>query len=56
MDALYIGIKAILDGLIPSAELSTFQGLNDVLAYGLTIVMIWGIILKPVLKLMKVVK
>jgi len=56
MDALFNGIKDLLDALIPSALLSTFQGLNDLLAYVLTISLIYGIILKPILKLTGIIK
>ena len=56
MDALFLGIKALLDALVPSALLSTFQGLNDVLAYAITVGLIWAIILKPILKIVGIVK
>jgi hypothetical protein len=37
MDSLYQGILDLLDGLIPSAVTADFSGLNEVLAYMLTI-------------------
>ena len=56
MDALFQGISNILDGLIPSALLSEFQGLNDILAYAITIGLVYAIILKPILKITGIIK
>jgi len=56
MDALFTGISNLLDGLIPSALLSNFQGLNDLLSYILTVGLIYVFLLKPLLKLIGIVK
>jgi len=56
MDTLYNAISDLLDGLIPSALLSDFQGLNDFLAYILTVSLIYGLLIRPIFKLIKVVK
>ena len=56
MDALFVGIKAILDGLIPSANLSQFENMNNVLAYVLTIGFIYLVLLKPIFKLAGIIK
>lgn len=56
MDTIFSTISDVLDGLIPSALLADFQGLNDILAYIVTIGLVWGILIRPLLKAFKVVK
>lgn len=56
MDALFVAISDLLDALIPTALLADFQGLNDILAYVLTITLVYSFILKPVLKLTGIIK
>lgn len=56
MDTLFTAISDLLDGLIPSALLADFQGLNDILAYVVTVAFIYGFLVRPILKLIKVVK
>jgi hypothetical protein len=56
MDTLFTTILDLLNGLMPSALLTTFEGLNEILAYVITISLIWGVLLRPVLKAFKVVK
>ena len=56
MDLLYNAILSLLNGLIPSAQLADFQGLNELLAYIITIALIYGVFIRPILKLIKVVK
>lgn len=56
MDIIYTTFKDILDGLIPSANLAQFQGLNDLLAYLLTVIIVWGALLRPLLKLARIIK
>lgn len=56
MDALFQAISDLLDGLLPTAVLADFQGLNDLLAYVLTITLVYSFILKPVLKITGIIK
>jgi hypothetical protein len=56
MDTLFQGILDILDGLIPSAVTADFSGLNEVLAYIITISLLWGIILRPLLRVLRIMK
>jgi hypothetical protein len=56
MDTLYQSILDILDGLIPSAVTADFSGLNEVLAYFITISLLWGIILRPLLRVLRIMK
>ena len=56
MDTIFTTLSDLLDGLLPTAVLADFQGLNDLLAYMLTILLVWAILIRPVLKLFKVVK
>ena len=56
MDALYQGISDLLDALLPSALLADYQGLNDLLAYILTVGLIYLFLLKPIFKLIGVIK
>ena len=56
MDFIFTTLSDLLDGLLPTAVLADFQGLNDLLAYVLTILIVWAVIFRPMLKLFKVVK
>jgi len=56
MDFIYTTISDLLDGLLPTAILADFQGLNDLLAYVITIGIIWVFLFRPLLKMFKVVK
>ena len=56
MDIIFTTLSDLLDGLIPSALLADFQGLNDLLAYILTILIIYTFLFKPLLKMFRVIK
>ena len=56
MDLLYTTILNLLNSLIPSAQLGDFEGLNEIMAYIITIAIIYGAFIRPILKLIKVVK
>lgn len=56
MDLIYTTILNLLNGLLPSAQLADFQGLNELLAYAMTISLIYLLLLKPILKLIGVIK
>jgi len=58
MDIFMETINDLLNSLIPSGsdlalELAT---LNELLAYFITIMVIWGFLIRPVLKIFKLVK
>jgi len=50
MDALYTTIYEFLTYLLPSG-VTTFDDLNSVAAYFLTLTLIWLILVKPIIKL-----
>jgi len=56
MDALYTAIKSMLDSLIPTANLSTYEDMNNIFAYIITMTVIYLFLLKPLLKLIGIVK
>lgn len=56
MDTLYTSILNFLNSFIPSAQQSTFGDINELLAYFLTIALLWMILIRPLLKVVKVVK
>ena len=58
MDALFESIVEILNSLLPAAEELTldFSTINELLAYVITVGVIWAFLLKPLLKLLKLSK
>ena len=56
MDLLFTSILDLLNGLIPSALTAEFQGLNEILTYFITIMLIWAVIFRPLLKLFRVIR
>jgi hypothetical protein len=58
MDALFESIVEILNSLLPAAEELTldFSTINELLAYVITVGVIWVFLLKPLLKLLRLSK
>lgn len=56
MDTLFQEILNVLNNLIPSALTTDFSGLNEVLAYFITITLVWGIVIRPLLKAVRLLK
>lgn len=58
MDILFTTIKDLLDSIIPSGSLLTGElaTLNELIAYILSIGIVWVFLLRPVLKLFRLVK
>jgi hypothetical protein len=58
MDALFEAIVEILNSLLPAAEELTldFSTINELLAYVITVGVIWVFLLKPLLKLLRLSK
>jgi hypothetical protein len=58
MDALFEAIVEILNSLLPAAEDLTldFSTINELLAYVITVGVIWVFLLKPLLKLLRLSK
>jgi len=51
MDALFNAILTILNALIPSAQEATFQGLNELLAYIISVLLLYTVLVRPILRL-----
>jgi hypothetical protein len=51
-------INDLLNSLIPTGSQLTTElaTLNEILAYAITVLIIWGFLLRPLLKLFKLVK
>lgn len=51
-------ITELLNSLIPSTSTLTLElaSLNELLAYFITVLVIWGFLIRPVLKMFKLVK
>ena len=51
-------ITELLNSLIPSTSLLTLElaSLNELLAYFITVLVMWGFLIRPVLKMFKLVK
>jgi hypothetical protein len=51
-------ITELLNSLIPSTSALTLElaSLNELLAYFITVLVIWGFLIRPVLKMFKLVK
>jgi hypothetical protein len=51
-------ITDLLNSLIPSTSALTLElaSLNELLAYFITVLVIWGFLIRPVLKMFKLVK
>ena len=56
MDALYTVILDFLNSLLPTAAVGTFEGLNEIFAYFLVVLLFWSIIIRPVLKAFRIIK
>ena len=56
MDTLYTSILNFLNSFLPSAQQSTFGDINELLAYFLTVTLLWMILIRPILKAVKVIK
>lgn len=48
MDFIYTTLKSFLDSLIPSSMESTWGNINEILAYVLTLCLIWFVFVKPI--------
>ena len=56
MDALYTALLSSLNGLLPTAVQADYANFNELLAYVLTISLIYLFLLKPLLKLVGIIK
>lgn len=56
MDLLYQAILDLLNDILPIDYTGSLLDFNEVLAYFLVITLLWVFLLRPLLKLLKVVK
>ena len=53
MDGIYTALLDLLNGLVPSAQQANFEGLNELLAYVLTVWLVYIFIFAPLFKITK---
>ena len=57
MSIFYESILELLNSLLPDLPAyENFYALNEVLAYAIVIVAMWGFLIRPILKLFRIVK
>lgn len=56
MDTLYQSLLNFLNSFLPTAQQSTFGDINELMAYLLTMLLLWMILVRPLLKAFKVIK